>query len=74
MAKCVPDQHVHFIGFRDDQSYWNAVKVFGPPDFIHMWHDNRMYGDVGEGDVLVFAAKAHPNVISQYSWQDHELW
>jgi len=65
---------VHFIGFRDDRSYWNAVKAFGKPDFIHLIHDHRMYGDVGEEDLLVFGPKAHPDTISQYSWQDHELW
>lgn len=66
-------KHTHFIGFRGEE-YWNAVKVFGLPDFIHMWHDNRMYGDVGEEDILIFASKANPNHISKYSWQDHELW
>ncbi len=64
---------VHFIGFRGDE-FNRAIRVFGQPDFIHMWHDHRMYGDVGDGDTLVFANKANPNVISQYSWQDHELW
>lgn len=66
-------KHVHFIGFRGEE-YWSAVKVFGPPDFVHMTHDNRMYGDVGEYDVLVFGPKAHPDRISDYSWQDHENW
>lgn len=65
--------HVHFIGFRGDE-YNRAIRVFGPPDFIHMWHDARLYGDVGENDILVFGSKAHPDHISKYSWQDHELW
>ena len=65
--------HIHFIGFRGEE-YWNAVKVFGPPDFIHLIHDRRMYGDVGPDDILVFAYKADPDQISKYSWQDHELW
>jgi hypothetical protein len=64
---------VHFIGFRGDE-FNRAIRIFGQPNFIHMWHDHRMYGDVGDGDTLVFANKADPNVISQYSWQDHELW
>lgn len=63
---------IHFIGFRGEE-YWSAVKVFGPPDFIHLIHDHRLYGDVGDGDILVFAAKADPDQISKYSWQDHEL-
>jgi len=63
---------VHFIGFRGEE-YHSAVKVFGPPDFIHLIHDHRMYGDVGDNDILVFAYKADPNHISNFSWQDHEL-
>lgn len=65
--------HVHFVGFRGDE-YIRAIRVFGPPDFIHLIHDHRMYGDVGEDDIIVFGPKADPNVISQYSWQDHEVW
>mgnify|MGYP003637583626 CR=1 FL=1 len=65
--------HVHFIGFRGDE-YARAARVFGPPDFVHMWHDARMLGDVGDNDVLVFANKARPDVVNVYSWQDHELW
>lgn len=65
--------HVHFIGFRGEE-YWSAVKIFGAPDFIHLIHDNRLYGDVGENDILVFGPKADPDRISQFSWQDHKLW
>lgn len=63
---------IHFIGFRGEE-YWSAVKVFGLPDFIHLTYDHRMYGDIGEGDILVFASKADPEHILKYSWQDHEL-
>jgi len=64
---------IHFIGFRGEE-YNSAIKVFGKPDFIHMSHDNRMYGDVDETDILIFGPKADPEYISKYSWQDHELW
>jgi len=64
---------VHFIGFRGEE-YWSAVRAFGPPHFIHLIHDHRMYGDVGPDDVLLFGPKADPNHISKYSWQDHGLW
>jgi hypothetical protein len=66
-------RHVHFVGFRGDE-YHRAARVFGPPDFVHMVHDARMYGDVGARDVLVFGPKADPEKISEYSWQDHENW
>ncbi|MXO84562.1 hypothetical protein GRI38_00750 [Altererythrobacter aurantiacus] len=45
---------VHFIGFRDDR-YWNAVKVFGPPDFIHRNWDRYAAQDIAPGDTVVFA-------------------
>ena len=67
MKRCV-----HFVGFRGDE-FLRAKRVFGPPDFIHMIHDHRMYGDVGDGDLIVFGPKASPDKISDYSWQDHEL-
>lgn len=62
----------HFVGFRGDE-YERAKKVFGPPDFVHMIHDRRMYGDVGENDVIVFGPKGEEQV-SAYVWQDHENW
>jgi hypothetical protein len=69
-----PDRpHIHFIGFRGDE-FVRACRVWGYPDHIHLIHDHRMYGDVGEHDVLIFGPKADPDRISEYSWQDHELW
>jgi hypothetical protein len=65
--------HIHFVGFRGEE-YWAAVKVFGKPDFIHRWHDARMYGDIGDHDILVFGPGADPARINKYSWQDHEIW
>ena len=64
---------IHFIGFRGEE-YWSAVRVWGRPDFVHLIHDHRLYGDVGQDDVLIFGPKADPLIISAYSWQDHELW
>jgi len=66
--------HIHFVGFRTDQEYWSAVAVFGYPDFIHMIHDNRMYGDIDICDKVIFGSKAAQEKVSQYNWQDHELW
>lgn len=45
---------VHFIGFKDDR-YWNAVKVFGPPHYIHPGWDLRAFREIAPDDVLVFA-------------------
>jgi hypothetical protein len=63
---------VHFIGFRGDE-YNSAVQAFGKPDFIHVIHDRRMYGDIDQdNDILVFGPKANPNFICPYTDQDHE--
>jgi hypothetical protein len=39
-----------------------------------MWHDHRMYGDIGDSDTVVLASKGTDNPHPKYSWQDHELW
>ncbi len=44
----------HFVGFRDDR-YWNAVRVFGFPDFIHRGWDLRAQREIAPGDIVVFA-------------------
>ncbi|MGB3739159.1 MAG: hypothetical protein WA948_07380 [Pontixanthobacter sp.] len=45
---------IHFIGFRDDR-YWNAVRVFGAPDYIHEAWDTYAANDIAPGDMVVFA-------------------
>ena len=46
---------VHFVAFRDDR-YWNAVRVWGRPDFIHRVWDRRAQREIDHDyDVLIFA-------------------
>nr|WP_192895944.1 hypothetical protein [Parerythrobacter lutipelagi] len=45
---------VHFVGFRDDR-YWNALRIFGPPDMIHRDWDRYAADDVAPDDLVVFA-------------------
>jgi hypothetical protein len=45
---------IHFVGFRDDR-YWNAVKVWGPPDFVHAGWDMRARREIADGDTVIFA-------------------
>lgn len=45
---------VHFVGFRDDR-FWNALAIFGPPDFIHRKWDHRAQREIAPGDVAVHA-------------------
>ena len=68
-----PPRHVHFIGFRGNE-YHSAVRVWGLPDFIHLINDRRARGDMGPDDILIFGPKADPDVISDFTWQDHEIW
>ncbi len=67
-------KHVHFVGFRTDAQHSAAVKVWGHPDFIHKWHDKRMWGDIDpDNDIVVFAEGATLQP-SKWTWQDHQLW
>ena len=61
-------RHIHFIGFRDDR-YWNAVKVWGLPDFYHRIWDNRAKQEISPGDVVIFAnAKDYANFDNPTKW------
>ena len=47
---------VHFVRFaRFDQHYWNAVSVWGAPDFMHLLWDRRSQREMDDGDTVVFA-------------------
>jgi hypothetical protein len=45
---------LHFVGFRDDR-YWNAVRVWGKPDFVHITFDRYATHDMLPADTVVFA-------------------
>lgn len=45
---------LHFVGFRDD-AYLRAVRVFGPPNFIHPRWDRRARREIADSDSEVFA-------------------
>lgn len=63
---------VHFIGFRTNDQYLAATKVFGKPDFIHQFHDYRSHGDIDfDNDLIVFGAKGHIDPDPRFSDQDH---
>lgn len=49
------EQCVHFVGFRDER-FWNAVRVWGWPDFVHRGWDLRAHREIALEDTIVFAA------------------
>ncbi len=49
-----PRTAVHFVGFRDDR-YWNAVRIWGEPDFIHETWDSYARDDMTPQDLVIFA-------------------
>lgn len=64
MSRCV-----HFVWFRGEE-YWSAVKVWGPPDFIHIGWDLRATKMLSEEDVVVFARGHHDQAPARRSWND----
>ena len=60
---------VHFVGFRDDR-YWNAVRVWGLPDFIHRGWDLRAQREIADGDVVIFAKGPDDQEPSVRSYTD----
>ena len=60
---------LHFIGFRGDE-YTRAVRIFGPPDFIHIGWDTWARLEVMPGDVAVFARGTIDDEPSAYSFPD----
>lgn len=62
---------LHFIGFCDDR-YWNAVKVFGLPDFYHRNWDYRARQEVIPGDVAIFATGSVNDEPKAIGWDDSQ--
>ena len=59
----------HFVGFRDDR-YWNAVRAFGLPDFIHQGWDRRAQREIVPGDRVVFATGPADQPLRQWNYDD----
>ncbi|PZU95643.1 MAG: hypothetical protein DI527_00595 [Chelatococcus sp.] len=60
---------MHFVGFRDDR-WWNALRVFGRPDFVHPKWDQRARREIAPGDVIVFAESDEPAPPSRLNAPD----
>lgn len=63
---------LHFIGFRGDE-YGRAVRIFGPPDFIHFGWDRWARMEVMPGDTAIFAKGEYDDEPSPFGYPDlHE--
>jgi hypothetical protein len=60
---------VHFVCFRGDE-YSRALRVFGPPDFIHRGWDLRAQREIAPDDVVVFATGSFDQVPRRQSFND----
>lgn len=62
----------HFVGFRGEE-YWSAVKVWGEPDFVHYWNDDRCKfgGEVDENDTFVYA-NGEETMSRKYTFNDSQ--
>lgn len=60
---------LHFVGFRGDE-YRSAVRIFGPPDFIHIGWDRWAQAEIVPGDVAIFAKGSIDDEPSPYSCPD----
>ena len=60
---------IHFIRFRDDR-YWNALKVWGKPDFFHRVWDIRAQQEVVPGDIAIFATKDDSHDPTPWTFDD----
>lgn len=65
---------LHFVGFRDDR-YWNAIRVFGQPDFIHQRWDWRTIQEYDpETDTIIFATGNEHWRLARYSYDDSSFF
>ncbi len=59
----------HFVGFKDDR-WWNAMRAFGRPDYIHRFWDRRAVDEVAVGDVVVFAEGDEMQEVKEFAYDD----
>ena len=64
---------VHFVGFRTDAEHSAAVKVWGKPDFVHMWNDHRMQGDAEALDLSIGATVRAYGSGVRPSWVSEDI-
>lgn len=63
---------LHFVRFDDNYSpqFWDAVKAFGRPDFMHRKWDRRARREIADGDIVVFAKGDENQPVSKFNGDD----
>jgi hypothetical protein len=67
---------VHFVGFPDPRretvnaAYVAAVRVYGEPDILHRYWDQRAAAEIAPGDTVVFAKGSPDDPPNVYSFDD----
>ncbi len=64
---------LHFVGFKDDR-IWDALRIFGRPDFYHRIWDHRAKAEIVEGDVAIFARGTIDDEPYKFSHDDSQLF
>lgn len=64
---------VWFVGFKGDE-FRSAVRVWGQPDFVSRWNDNRFRfgGERDPDDVVVFANGEEDRDRGVWSFNDSD--
>lgn len=60
---------VHFVNFKDDRVY-NAIRVFGRPDFWHRHWDYRAKCEIAPGDKVIFAKGTEHDTPTPFAYDD----
>lgn len=63
---------IHFVRFDDTygQHFWNAVKAFGRPHFLHRNWDRRARREIADGDIIVFAKGEADQPVTRHNGDD----
>ncbi len=61
---------VHFVGFKDDR-YWNAVRIWGRPHFVHPAWDERARREIHPSDTIVFAEGDETQKVARFNATDY---
>ena len=68
---------IHFIGFKPGaRDWWNALKIWGRPDFVHRkWDERAAFGGEidWENDILVFTGKEREDIIHPFAVDDSNM-